>query len=134
MSVMDGSLICAGGGGSAAGVVTGMDAALEEEREAARRGALLDRRRWRKDEREQLDEMLPKATGRWYTLMFSRTALVPRSCGGSYLLRLLNAAVTCRMAAIPVPRHPSWLPRPLTLTLSMTRQGGEGGSPCRAAG
>jgi hypothetical protein len=42
-----------------------MDAALEEEREAARRGALLDKRRWRKDQREQLDEMLPKATGRY---------------------------------------------------------------------
>ena len=46
-------------------MVTGMDAALEEEREAARRGALLDKRRWRKDQREQLDEMLPKATGRF---------------------------------------------------------------------
>ena len=41
-----------------------MDAALEEEREAARRGAALERRRWRKDEKEQLDELLPKATGR----------------------------------------------------------------------
>ena len=54
----------AGGGTGAAGVVTGMDAALEEEREAARRGAALERRRWRKDEKDQLDELLPKATGR----------------------------------------------------------------------
>ncbi len=59
-------LICrsAGGGAGAAGVVTGMDAAMEEEREAARRGAALERRRWRKDEKEQLDELVPKATGR----------------------------------------------------------------------
>ena len=37
---------------------------MEEEREAARRGAALERRRWRKDEKEQLDDLLPKATGR----------------------------------------------------------------------
>ena len=37
---------------------------MEEEREAVRRGAALERRRWRKDEKEQLDELVPKATGR----------------------------------------------------------------------
>ena len=61
----------AGGGAGTAGVVTGIDAAMEEEREAARRGAALERRRWRKDEKEQLDELLPKATGR-------RACLAPR--------------------------------------------------------
>lgn len=45
-------------------LVVGMDAALEEEREAARQGSRGEARRWRKDQKEQVDELLPKATGR----------------------------------------------------------------------
>jgi hypothetical protein len=46
----------------------GMAAALDEEQDlrlAARDAEKVDRRRWRRDEKEALDELLPKATGRW---------------------------------------------------------------------
>lgn len=48
-----------------------MAAAMEEEREAdvanrqqGRNQVAAERRRWNQEQREQLDEMLPKATGR----------------------------------------------------------------------
>ena len=42
----------------------GMDAAMEDDREAARQGAYNERRKWRTEQKERVDEMLPKATGR----------------------------------------------------------------------
>lgn len=49
-------------------VKLGMAAAMEEEREAqmgARDAELAERRRWKADQKLLLDEMLPKATGRY---------------------------------------------------------------------
>jgi len=45
----------------------GMAAALEEEREAreGRSAVKAEVRRWKKDQRDELEEMLPKATGRY---------------------------------------------------------------------
>ena len=56
-----------GGGGN---VVRGMAAALEEEREAAEAAAMgraVERRKWKAEQKDLLDEMLPAATAgtRW---------------------------------------------------------------------
>lgn len=51
-----------GGGGN---VVRGMAAALEEEREAAEAAAMgraVERRKWKAEQKDLLDEMLPAAT------------------------------------------------------------------------
>lgn len=57
-----------GGAGGGGGGGTGGMAALLEDRQAARKDARAaegaDRRRWRAEQREALDEMLPKSTGR----------------------------------------------------------------------
>lgn len=46
----------------------GMAAALEEEREAregARDRERAEMRRWKADQKAEMEDMLPKATGRW---------------------------------------------------------------------
>lgn len=51
----------------------GMAAALEEDREAfgARKDAeATQRKQWRAEQKEALDELLPKATGRYTALKF----------------------------------------------------------------
>ena len=45
-----------------------MAAAIEEDREAfgtQKQAQAAERKSWQKEQREALDEMLPKATGRW---------------------------------------------------------------------
>ncbi len=55
-------------GGSVESVKVGMAAALEEDRlarESARDAERAEVRKWKADQRAELDEMLPKATGRY---------------------------------------------------------------------
>ncbi|DBB00835.1 TPA: hypothetical protein ACH3X1_000762 [Trebouxia sp. C0004] len=56
-----------GGDADLASGAVGMAAAMEEEREAeqaARQGQQVERRKWRADQKDWLEEQLPKATGR----------------------------------------------------------------------
>ena len=63
---IDHILLCCPGNGSGSGnVVRGMAAALEEEREAAEAAAMgraVERRKWKAEQKDLLDEMLPSAT------------------------------------------------------------------------
>ena len=55
------------GGAGGGGVVCGMAAALEEEREAAAAAAVgrnVERRRWKAEQKDLLDEMLPQGGAR----------------------------------------------------------------------
>ena len=70
----------AGGQGAAARVVVGMDAAMEDDREAARQGAFSERRKWRTEQKERVDEMLPKATGRCQLMMPFSFLSLPQLC------------------------------------------------------
>ncbi len=50
-----------------------MAAAIEDDREAfgtQKQAQAAERKSWQKEQREALDEMLPKATGRWLTSPF----------------------------------------------------------------
>lgn len=51
-------------GNDAQALKLGLDAAMEEERESQRSAERIERRRWKADQKQALDKMLPKATGR----------------------------------------------------------------------
>ena len=63
--------VCPGEAAMPSAAALGMAAAMEEDREAGmadrqqgRANSALERKRWNAEQQQQLDEMLPKATGR----------------------------------------------------------------------
>lgn len=62
----------------------GMAAAMEDDREAfgaQKQAQAAERKSWQKEQREALDEMLPKATGRWLLVLTPTFTAPPEGVG-----------------------------------------------------